>query len=315
MGRFIFKRVMSAIVTLWLLATIVFLLVHVIPGNVGRAILGNTAPESNVVEYNHKIGTDRPLATQYATSLKNLVTLQFGDSYKSGVAVRNIIGPAIFRSGKLAALALILTVPLAIAGGIFAARRQDKLADRVIVVSGLATSSTPEFVTAAILSSLFCVTLPWGKVFANPPPQASLITQLHYLIVPAIAMAIVYLGYIVRMARAGVISALQTDYARTATMKGLSKSRVMRRHILRNALAPTITVVSAQIGYLFGSIIGVEIVFNYAGLGSILRDAVGNHDIPILEGGVLAVGIVYMLSTFLADVLIALLNPRVRLEA
>jgi peptide/nickel transport system permease protein len=128
-------------------------------------------------------------------------------------------------------------------------------------------------------------------------------------------MAIVYLGYIVRMARAGVIGALQTDYARTATMKGLSKGTVMRRHLLRNALAPTITVISAQMGYLFGSIVGVELVFNYAGLGSVLRDAVGNKDIPILSGGVLAVGIVYMISTLMADLLIAFLNPRIRLES
>jgi peptide/nickel transport system permease protein len=313
-GRFIIKRLISSLITLWLLATIVFLLVHVIPGNVGRRILGNTAPLENVIAYNKKLGTDKPLATQYATSMKNLATLNFGESYKSGIKVRKILAPAIFKSGKLAALALVLTVPLAIAGGIYAARRRDKFADRLMVVSGLATSSTPEFVTAAILSALFCVTWKLGKVFADPPPRAGFFTQLHYLIVPAAAMAIVYLGYILRMARAGILGSLETDYARTATMKGLPKGTVMRRHILRNALAPTITVISAQIGYLFGSIIGVELIFNYHGLGSILLDAAGNKDVPILEGGVLAVGIVYMLATLLSDLLIAILNPRVRLE-
>jgi peptide/nickel transport system permease protein len=313
-GRFLLKRLLSAVVTLWLLATIVFLLVNVLPSNVGRQVLGGQANEELVKAYNKKIGTDKPVLVQYGKAMKNLSTLSFGDSYKSGVAVRKIIGPAIVRSGKLALLALLLTVPLAIAGGVYTARRQDKLADRAVVVAGLATSSTPEFVTAAILLSIFCVTWKIGKVFANPPPGASILTQLHYLIVPAVAMAIVYLGYIVRMARAGVIGALQTDYARTATMKGLSKATVMRRHLLRNALAPTITVISAQIGYLFGSIVGVEIVFNYAGLGSVLRDAVGNKDIPILSGGVLAVGIVYMIATLAADLLIAFLNPRIRLE-
>ena len=129
------------------------------------------------------------------------------------------------------------------------------------------------------------------------------------------AMVIAYFGYIARMTRAGVISALQSDYTRTATMKGLSSSQVMRRHVLRNALAPTITVISVQIGYLFGGIIGVEKVFNYAGLGSTMLIAVGAKDIPVLQGAVLIVGIVYMLSTLLADLLIAYLNPRVRLEA
>jgi peptide/nickel transport system permease protein len=117
------------------------------------------------------------------------------------------------------------------------------------------------------------------------------------------------------MTRAGVISSLMADYTRTATMKGLSSEQVMRRHVLRNALAPTITVISVQIGYLIGGIIGVEKVFNYSGLGSTMLSAVGAKDIPVLQGAVLLVGIVYMLSTLLADLLIAYLNPRVRLEA
>ena len=127
-------------------------------------------------------------------------------------------------------------------------------------------------------------------------------------------MALAYFGYIARMTRAGVISALNSDYVRTATMKGLSNNEVMRKHILRNALAPTITVISVQIGYLFGGIIGVEKVFNYFGLGSTMLRAVGAKDIPVLQGAVLVVGIIYMLSTLLADLLIAVLNPRIRLE-
>ena len=116
------------------------------------------------------------------------------------------------------------------------------------------------------------------------------------------------------MSRAGVITALQSDYTRTATMKGLGSNQVMRRHVLRNAMAPTITVISVQIGYLFGGIIGVEKVFNYAGLGTTMLNAVGKKDIPVLQTSVLIVGIVYMVSTFLADLLIAALNPRIRLD-
>jgi peptide/nickel transport system permease protein len=153
-----------------------------------------------------------------------------------------------------------------------------------------------------------------GKVFADPPSGTSVIGQFRYLLLPALAMVIAYFGYIARMSRAGVINGLQSDYARTATMKGLSKAQVMRRHILRNALAPTITVISVQIGYLFGGIIGVEKVFNYHGLGSTMLSAVISKDIPVLQGAVLLVGIIYMISTLLADVLIAFLNPRVRLE-
>jgi peptide/nickel transport system permease protein len=308
------KRLASAILTLWLLATIVFLIVNILPGDVGRQILGPFAPKEEVAAFNARLGTDRPVLEQYITSIRRVFTLDFGTSYQSGAAVTDIIFPALFRSAKLAVLAFIITIPISIAAGIIAARRKDKVTDRVIVNVGLASSSIPEFVTAAVLLSVFCVHWKIGKVFANPPAGTSLIGQLQYLIMPALAMVIAYFGYIARMTRSGVISALQSDYARTATMKGLSKREVMRRHILRNALAPTITVISVQIGYLFGGIIGVEKVFNYAGLGSTMLTAVGAKDIPVLQGAVLLVGIIYMTSTLMADLLLAYLNPRVRLE-
>jgi peptide/nickel transport system permease protein len=315
MRRFILQRLLSIIVTLWLLATIVFLLVNVLPGNVGRQILGPFAPQVEVDRFNERLGTDRPLITQYVDSIGNVFTLDFGDSYQSGQPVMDLILPALGRSGKLALLAFVITIPISIAAGVYAARRQDKFADRLIVNAGLASSSIPEFVTAALLLAIFAVHWKLGKAFANPPEGTSLLGQLEYLLLPALAMVFAYFGYIARMTRAGVISALQADYTRTATMKGLSNGQVMRRHVLRNALAPTITVISVQIGYLIGGIIGVEKVFNYAGLGSTMLNAVGSKDIPVLQGAVLLVGMVYMLSTLTADLLIAALNPRVRLEA
>jgi peptide/nickel transport system permease protein len=314
MGRYLLRRLLSALVTLWLLATIVFAIVNVLPGDVGRKVLGPFAPKEEVFAFNHRLGTDRPLLRQYLSSMKNLFTLHFGDSYQSGAKVTSIIFPALLRSGKLALLAFIITIPISLAAGIFAARRQDRLADRAVVTLGLATSSIPEFVTAAVLMSIFCVHWKIGHVFADPPDGTSLIGQVPYLIWPAMAMVVAYFGYIARMTRAGVITALNSDYARTATMKGLSKNEVMRKHIMRNALAPTITVISVQIGYLFGGIIGVEKVFNYSGLGSTMLRAVGAKDIPVLQGAVLLVGIIYMTSTLIADLLIAFLNPRVRLE-
>jgi peptide/nickel transport system permease protein len=314
MGRYLLRRLASAVVTLWLLATIVFLIVNVLPGNVGRRVLGPFALEEDVVRFNHQIGTDRALISQYLTSIRRLFTLDFGNSYQTGAPVTDVIFPALLRSGKLALLAFVITIPISIGAGIFAARRQDKVADRVVVNTSLAFSSIPEFVTAAVLLSVFCVHWKLGHVFANPPAGTSILGQIPYLLTPAMAMVIAYFGYIARMSRAGVINGLQSDYARTATMKGLSKGEVMRHHILRNALAPTITVISVQVGYLFGGIIGVEKVFNYAGLGSTMLSAVTSKDIPVLQGAVLLVGIIYMISTLLADVLIAFLNPRVRLE-
>jgi peptide/nickel transport system permease protein len=309
----VLRRLVSAVVTLWLLATIVFLIVNVLPGDVGRRVLGPFALKEDVAAFNERLGLTRPLINQYLTSLRRLFTFDYGNSYQSGQSVTSVIFPALFRSGKLALLAFVITIPISIGAGIFTARRQDTAADRVVVTVGLGTSSIPEFVTAAVLMSIFCVHWKIGKVFADPPPGTSVVGQLRYLITPAMAMVVAYFGYITRMSRAGVTHALQSDYARTATMKGLSKNDVMRKHILRNALAPTITVISVQIGYLFGGIIGVEKVFNYHGLGSTMLSAVTSKDIPVLQGAVLLVAIVYMVSTLAADVLIAYMNPRVRL--
>jgi peptide/nickel transport system permease protein len=308
------KRLASMVVTLWMLATIVFLLVNVLPGDVGRKVLGPTANSDDVAAFNERLGTNKPLLEQYARSLKNLVTFDFGESFQTGSPVMDLLWPALGRTAKLAILAFIITIPMSIAAGVFAARRQDTFADRAVVNVGLASSSLPEFVTASVLLAVFAVQWKLGSVYANVPPGTSLFGQLEYLLLPALALVISYFGYIARMTRAGVINALAADYTRTATLKGLAPGVVMRRHVLRNALAPTITVISVQIGYLFGGIVGVEKVFNYPGLGTMMLNAVGKKDIPVLQTAVLMVGMIYMISTLLADLLIAFLNPRVRLE-
>ncbi|MCU1397612.1 MAG: putative oligopeptide transporter permease protein [Acidimicrobiales bacterium] len=314
MARYLLKRLLLAIVTLWILATIVFVIVNVLPGNVGRQVLGGFASEQSVKDFNHRIGTDKPLLVQYGRAMRNLFTLDFGKSYSSTARVTTILGKDLFRSMKLAVMALLITVPLGILAGRFAARRKDRLADRAIVMTGLATSSIPEFVTAALLSYLLCIKFHLFHVYADPPDGTSVIGQFRYLFLPAMAMVIVYFGYIARMTRAGVANSLESDYTRTATMKGLSNTRVMNRHIMRNALAPTITVIGVQVGYLFGGIVGVEKVFNYHGIGLEMLTAIKNHDIPVLQAAVLVIGIIYMLSTLVADLLIAYLNPRVLME-
>ena len=313
MGRFLAKRLLSSLVTLFLVATFVFAIVNVLPGNPGRQLLGPQAPETEVVKLNERLGVNRPLVTQYVSSISNMLTLDFGKSFVSNKDVVEEVTKPLVRSAKLALLALVITIPLGIGAGIFAARRQNKFADRAVVMASVSTSSVPEFVSATIIASLFCVTWKFGFVFATPPDGSSFFLQLRYLIFPAMAMVLLYFGYIARMTRVGVINALQSDYVRTATMKGLAPSKVMRTHVLRNALVPTITVISTQIGYLLGSIIGVERVFNYQGIGLTITDAVKSKNMPILQGTVVLVAFVYIIANLLADVLIAYLNPRVRL--
>ena len=221
----------------------------------------------------------------------------------------------MIRSTKLAALALFLTVPTAILAGLYAARRRDKPQDRAVVLIGLTSSSIPEFVTGTILVVVVGVSLGWLPVLATPPPNADIPTQIRYLLMPATAMAIVYFGYIARMTRAGTIDVLQSDYTRTATMKGLNTNQVMRRHVLRNALIPTVAVIAVQVGYLFGGIIAVEKIFNYNGMGQTMLFAAQRKDIPMLTAGAIVIGVVYMLATLTADMVTAWMNPRIRLDA
>ena len=314
MLRFIVRRTALAAVTLLLLSAIVFFISNVLPSNVARTILGPFAPQETVDALNHELGTDRPLVVQYGSLLKKLVTFDFGNSYQNRQPVTDLITQTLGNSAKLAFFALLLTVPLGIAGGVYAALHKGKLGDRVIVTASLAGSSIPEFVTSTFLIVLLGLQLKLLPVLATPPEaDPSLGRQLYYLLMPAIALVLVYFGYIARMARAGTISALAADYTRTATMKGLPRSLVLRRHVLRNALLPTISVVATQAGYLFGGLLAVELIFNYNGLGRLLVTAAKAKDLPVLQAGVLVIGIIYMIATLCADLLISYLNPRIRL--
>ena len=315
MTRFIARRLLLSLITLWLLATIVFVIANVLPTDVGRTILGPFAPQENVDLLNQRLGTDRPILVRYVDSMQRLATLDFGESFVSGQAVLPQLMGAIGRSAKLAGLALLITIPISIIAGLYAARRRDRLVDRAIVLLGVTSSSIPEFVTGTFLVVVVGVQLGWLPVLATAPPNADLPTQIRYLLLPAIAMAVVYFGYIARMTRAGTIEVLQSDYIRTATMKGLTTGQVMRRHVLRNALVPTVAVIAVQIGYLFGGIIAVERIFNYNGMGATMLSAAQHKDLPMLTAGVVVIGIVYMVATLAADLLIAWMNPRIRLDA
>ena len=317
MARFVVRRLVLSLVTLWLLATVVFVITNVLPTNIGRTILGPFAPQETVDAFNERIGANDPILEQYGRAMVRLVTLDFGESYQSGAPVVDRLGPAMLNSAKLAALALLLTIPISVLGGVIAGRRRGSLVDRAVVLLGVSLSSVPEFVTGTILVVIVGIQLQLLPVVAMPPrgstPDA--LTQLRYLLLPALAMAIVYFGYIARMARAGTIEVLDSDFTRTAVMKGLTTAQVMRRHVLRNALVPTVAVIGVQIGYLFGGIIAVERIFSYNGMGNLMLLAAQRKDIPVLTAGAIVVGIVYMVATLLADFVMAWMNPRIRLGA
>lgn len=290
-----------------------FATAQLLPGNVGRSVLGRDAPEEAVAEYNREHGTDRSAIVQYVDWLGGAVQGDLGTSLvPPEPPVWDVVEPALVNSTKLAVFAFLLVVPLGILGGVFAGLRVGKPTDRTITVVGLSLAVVPEFVTGLVLILSFSIWLSWLPVTAQWEPGAGALTQVKHLALPAIALAIVLFGYIARITRAGVVEALDADYTRTAYLKGLPRSTVIRRHVLRNALMPTIAVIATQVGYLVGGLVAIEFLFNYQGLGLMVLQAAEQKDFTLLTAGVMIVGTVYLLFTLLADILFALINPRIR---
>ncbi len=315
MARYLLKRLGLAVVSLLLLSLIVFFAGQVLPGDPGRAILGPFATAGAVRGLDHQLGVDRPFFVQYWSWLTGLLHGNMGTSYVQQTAVAPLIGQALVNSLKLALLALCIIVPLSVAGGVLAALNVGRPIDRATSVLGLSGSTVPEFVSGIVVLVIFTV---WLKVLpdnAYAGSGASFLTQMHHLILPAIPLVIEFFGYISRITRASTIEALDSDYTRTAVLKGLPRRTVIFRHVLRNSLLPTITVIASQTGYLIGGLVVIEDLFNYPGIGNVIYTAAVKKDFPVLEAGVLTIGVIYMIATLLADLLYSLLNPRIRLEA
>ena len=312
--RYVAQRIALGLVSLLLLSMMVYAAAQVLPGNPGRIVLGREAPPSAVKQFNHKLGFDKPLPVRYATWLSHAVRGDFGANYTDGRPVTNDLVPALGRSLFLALYAFMICIPVSIAAGVIAALRRGRAADRAITITGLSLAVIPEFVLGALLVTVL------GPAALNVFPGiagtlvgASFWTKLDSLFLPALALALVLFGYIARMARAGTMEALDADFTRTAMLKGLRRRNVLARHVLRNGLLPTIAVISTQIGYLFGGIVAIEKLFGYPGIGFLTLTSAQIKNFPMLLACVLVLGIVYFVATLTGDILIAALNPRVRL--
>jgi peptide/nickel transport system permease protein len=312
---FLAKRIVLSLVTLAILSVIVFLGGQLLPGDVGRAVLGPLADARAVALFNHQVGVDRPLLVQYWDWISHFLLGDMGNSFTFRAPVAPFIGAALVNSLKLAGLAFVLVVPLGIAGGVWAAMHAGRWGDRFLVLLGQSLGVVPEFISSIVLILIFGVWLRWLPMSADWPEGAGPITQVRYLILPSLPLVLVFFGYVARVARVGTIEALDADYTRTAILKGLSMPTVMRRHVLRNALLPTITVVASLLGYLAGGLVVIETLFHYRGIGALIYAAARAKDFPMLEAGVLTVGAVYALASVLADLTSASLNPRLRIGA
>lgn len=308
--RAVARRGALSVLTLVLLSIVVFAGGQLLPGDVARSILGPLADARAVAALNHQLGTDAPPLLMYARWIGNLLHGDMGLSYAYRSPVAPFIGHALVKSLALAAMTSVIVIPLSIGAGIVAAMNRGRWQDRLITLGGLSLTVVPEFVSGILLILVFGVWLRWLPISANTRPGSGVLEQLRHLILPSLPLVLILFGYIARIARAGMVEALEADYTRTATLKGLRRRQVIVRHVLRNALLPTITVIAAQTSYLLGGLVVVETLFRYQGIGSLILTAARGKDYPMLEAGILVVGAAYILSAILADMLIALLDPR-----
>lgn len=324
MIRYISRRLAFFLFTLVFTSILIFALTRILPGDVCRIKLGGIeATPAAIAACEKDLGLDRPLIVQYTSWATDFIQGDWGNSFIGREEpIFPVISQRILNSARLAALTLIIAIPLSITLGVIAGLNEGNPIDALISILTLSFVSLPEFVTSIFLINF--VALKWAPNWDWLPfdirasatqfnPSMSFWESLPFLILPAIAATLVLMGYITRLTRAGVIEELKRDYIRTAELKGLPYWKVVLKHVLRNALLPTVTVIAISIGWLMSGMVVVEWVFNYDGVGSYLIFGVESRDLPRIQAVVMVTVTVFLTVNFLADLLYAYLNPRIRL--
>lgn len=314
MGKFILRRLGFMVLTVILASIIIFWATTILPGDVASQTLGRFATEQAKTELRHQLGLDRPVTVQYATWLGSYVRGDWGTSPSMDTLVRPVVFERLRNSAMLALVAFALYVPLGIFLGLLAALRKNSWADNLISVGSLAFIGLPEFVSGLILIAIFAIELGWFPSQSSIDPQSTFVEAFPYLVLPAITVALTSLAYVVRMTRSSTVDVLQMDYVRTANLKGLPPRRVLFTHVLRNSLLPTITVVAIGIGWLIGGLIVTESVYDYPGIGRLLLFAIQRRDLVLIQATALLIVIIYVVANLVADILYAVLNPRIRYQ-
>jgi peptide/nickel transport system permease protein len=312
MLRYILRRLGFLILTVFLTSMLIFGVTQLLPGDVARVILGREAGEAALQQLRQELGLDQPLPIQYGRWLGNFLTGDWGISYSTDQPIRPLVMERLSNSLMLAGLTLLFALPLGIGLGVIAGFNEDNLLDSVISVGSLSVVGLPEFVTGLFLIQIFAFRLKILPANSSIRPDASFGEALPMLILPALTATLVLLAYIVRLTRAGVIEERKRPYVRTAVLKGLPWRTVVVKHVLRNALLPTVTVIAISFGWLISGLIVIENVFNYPGLGRLLTFAIDRRDLPLLQAITFATVLGYSLANLIADLLYAYLNPRIR---
>jgi ABC-type dipeptide/oligopeptide/nickel transport system permease component len=306
MRRHFLLRLLYTLPALWLVLTMVFLLIHIVPGDPVQQMLGEGAAPAEVSQLRHALGLDLPVRTQYGHYLRNLLRGDLGQSFKFQAPVRRIIFERYPATLELALVALIVCAAIGIPAGVLAAHRRGRLADRAASVFTLLGLAVPNFALGPVLILVFSIVLGWLPVSGRGGP-------LNFVL-PAATLGAALAAILTRMVRGAMLEEISSDYVRTARAKGLSTWAVLIHHALRNALIPIITILGLQFGTLLAGAIVTETIFSWPGIGRLAVQAISARDYPLLQGCILVIAVSYVAVNLFTDLLYAVVDPRVRME-
>lgn len=311
MGAFLLRRLLIAVVLMLGAATLVFVLLHSVPGDPALIFLGDFATDEQIAAVRQKMGLDRPLVEQYVTWLWAVARFDLGMSLAQSLPVSTLILQRIPRTLEVAAVSILLSVVVGIPVGILSALHRGRAADVGLTAGAMVSLSVPAYVSGTVLVLLFAVGLNWlpASGFVNFTENPT--RHLQLLVLPCVTLASHLAASIVRMTRSSVLEVLNQDYVRTARGKGLTEQGVLWRHVLRNSLLPIITIVGIQAGNLMGGTVIVETIFAWPGLSTLLFRGIETRDFPVVQGCVLVISGLFILFTLLVDILNGVVDPRI----
>ncbi|HET9013998.1 MAG TPA: ABC transporter permease [Thermomicrobiaceae bacterium] len=317
MIAYIVRRCISTVVLLLLIATVVFLFLHLLPGDPAIAILGgvsSTPDAAAIARVHQELGLDKPLYVQYADWMANLARFNLGNSFTSGTSVGGELMRRLPRTLMLIVPAEILAIVIGIPLGIAAARLRRTAWDPTISAFALIGFSTPVFVSGLLMVLLFSLKLHWLPAGGFVSPATDFGGFVKSAILPVITLSLGPMATTMRMTRSSMLEQMGLDYVRTARSKGVTERVVLFRHVLRNALLPVVTIIGLHVGFMFAGSVLVEDIFNWPGINSYLLNAIGARDYPVVQGIVIVVATIFILINFVTDLSFAVLDPRIRYE-
>jgi len=304
--RHILVRLLYTLPALWLILSMVFLLIHVVPGDPVQQMLGQDARAEDLAALRHTLGLDQPLGVQYARYLEGLLRGDWGRSFRFSAPVRAIVLDRFPATLELSLAALFVCVVIAVPAGVFSASRRGSTADRTTSVLTLLGLSVPNFALGPVLILVFSVEIGWLPVSGRG--------GVSHLVLPAATLGAALAAILTRMVRSSMVEELSSDYVRTARAKGIPEASVLFRHAFPNALIPIITIVGLQFGSLLAGTIVTESIFSWPGIGRLAVQAISARDYPLLQGCILIIAVSYVAVNLITDVVYAVVDPRVRLQ-